>query len=93
VQADGVQPISRVKVDIADLREKCARGMGFGYRELLERPPRPQNQIENDKSVDGSVDIAGSDGTFFDKRGLPFGVPSRDSQEFKGHLFCTLNLP
>jgi hypothetical protein len=73
VQADGVQPISWIEVDCGDIRESSTRGMGFGYRELLERPLRPQNQIENDKSVDGRVDIAGSDRTFFDKRALPLG--------------------
>ena len=49
MQANGVQPVSRIEADSGDIREKSARGMGFGYRELLERLLRPQNQIENDK--------------------------------------------
>jgi hypothetical protein len=53
VQADSIQSIPRIEVDIAELRENSTRGMGFGYRELLDRPLRPQNQIEKDKSVDG----------------------------------------
>jgi hypothetical protein len=73
VQTDGVQPVSWIEADSGDIRERSTRGMGFGYREPLERPLRPQNQIENDKSVDGRVDIAGSDRTFFDERGLPLG--------------------
>ena len=91
MQTDGVQPIPRIEVDIADLREHSTRSMGFGYRELLERPLRPQNQIENDKSVDGRVDIAGSGRTIFDEKELPLGflctnhknskVTNRDSRK------------
>ena len=49
VQTDGVQPISRIEVDITDLRESSTRGMGFGYRESLEGPFWPQTRIENDR--------------------------------------------
>jgi hypothetical protein len=36
VQADGVQPISWIEVDIADIGEVSTRGIGFGYLESLE---------------------------------------------------------
>jgi len=36
VQTDGVQPISWIETDRGDIRERSARGMGFGYLETLE---------------------------------------------------------
>ena len=48
MQTDGVQPISRIEVDIADLRENSARGKGFGYTKSLEGDSGPRKWIKND---------------------------------------------
>ena len=73
MQTDGVQPISGIETASGDIRERSARGMGFGYRESLEGPFWPQTRIENDKRVDGRGGIEGSYRTFLDKKELPLG--------------------
>ena len=73
MQTDGVQPVSWIETASGDIRERSIRGLGFGYRELLERPLWPQTRIENDKRDEGGSGIEGSGRTFFDKRELPLG--------------------
>jgi hypothetical protein len=83
VQTDGVQPISWIETASGDIRESSTRGISFGYRESLEGPLWPQTRIENDKSVDGRADIAGSDRTFFDKKELPLGFMRTNNKNSK----------
>ena len=48
MQTDGVQPISRIEIDIADLRGNSTRSMGFGCMESLEGYSGPWKRIKNE---------------------------------------------